>query len=512
MMRPLIFALLSLAPVLPALAAEAPAATNAAGPGVLTLESAMGLAAENNAEIAIQQAAVEQSREQGSVAGSRLLPQVSGNARYTQIDEDRSGARGSGAAERDMRVGLALSQSIYDEAARASVGVSRRATRQAMHEEQRARLDAMHEAGTGFLQFLLARSLRDIAADNLKLTLEHLTLARNRHKLGAAGLDEVLRFEAEEARQRGNLLAAESVIEKARIALNRAMGEDAGETWSVQPIQLAEGSYYFLDDAKLGSFLSAGEARVAQFREFSVIKALDGAPELKGLGEAIAAQRLVISQKQRSYYIPQISANAGFDRILEQHYAGSSDASAQFAAAGLAVSEPDDNEWQAAVVARLPLFESGARRHDIAADQAQLDQIEQTRVKIAQQIEQRALAAVYDLASTHARISHARTAADRARRSQEIVNEKYKRGAAQIIEVLDAQNEALREDIAAVNTLIEYLRNVVEYQRAIAWFEKFQSPEARAAWINHFNRFIAQPAGEKPADRPEAPEGAAPAP
>ena len=56
----------------------------------LSLENAMNLAGENNADIAVQQAVVERAREEHAVTRSQLLPQVSGSARYSQIDHDRA--------------------------------------------------------------------------------------------------------------------------------------------------------------------------------------------------------------------------------------------------------------------------------------------------------------------------------------------------------------------------------------------------------------------------------------
>jgi outer membrane protein TolC len=463
----------------------------------LSLENAMNLAGENNADIAVQQAAIEKAREQSGVAHSALLPQVSAQARYSQIDHERAVDSNRGVAERDTRAGLRASQIIYDEAAKIREKISHRTIQQNARDEDRARLDAMNAAGSNYLEMLLARSLYEIERDNLRLTRQHLNLARNRYQLGAAGQDEVLRFESEEALQRGNVMTAEANIEKARIALNRAMGAGSELTWNPQPIAMADGDSYFLNGT--GIVALSGDAKAfARFRDFSVLKALDASPELKSIDESIASQRLVIEQKQRGFYVPQVAASAGYDRILDQHFEGT-DFASQLAQSGLPVSQTrhEDNEWQAGVTATLPIFESGARKHDIAAEQAQLDQLEQSRVKIAQQIEQRVLNAVYTMQASHPKIGLARIAADRSRRSLKIVSDKYTRGATQIIDVLDAQNQALRQEINSAVAMTNYLQDMLEYQRSIAWFEKFQSPEARTAWINHFRRFAGQMNGEK---------------
>lgn len=479
-------------------AADEPSATvtNLAGPESLTLETAMQLAAENNAVIAVSRAKVEQVREAGEVVASALRPQVHANARYQQIDGDRAE---QGAAERDTRIGVGLSQKIYDEAVSTRKKTSQSQLRQAMHDEQRDRLDSMSDAGQNFLRLALAYATRAIEGHNLDLTLGHLKYARDRFGLGAAAQDEVLRWEAEEARQRGGVLDAEAAIQKLRLALNRSMGANADEEWVIRPPPPAQGKMYFLDESGLLAWMNSPE-RVAQFREFSALKALESSPELHQLDNAIAAQRLVISQKRRGSFVPVVSFNAGYDRILNRHFTGDS-FSDQLEAAGFKVDEddPSDNEWQFNVTASVPLWEGGGRKHEVAAEEAELDRLELTRVAIAQQIEQRALAAVFALQSSHPKTSFARVAAERASQSLKIISDKYQRGAAQVIEVLDAQNQALRFEIGAAVAHTSYLQDIVEYQRAISWFEKFQSPESRNAWVNHFKRFIGQQQGE-PAD------------
>lgn len=473
------------------------AQTTSAPPDVLTLEAAMSTAAENNVEVDILQSNVERAREQSARARTDLFPKATGSARVQQIDHDRAVASGRGVAERDVRAGVGISQVLYDESVGLRVRSSRHTTRQTMFEEERVRLDAMAVSGAGFLRYVLSQALCDIERNNLKSTRDHLELARKRYEAGATGQDEVLRWEAEEARQEGGLTAAEADIEKARVDLNRTMGVDAESQWIPQPVPLADNAFNFLDEAGVPALLGM-DRNTPQFREFSVLRALDRAPELKAMDEAITAQRLAINQRRRSGFIPQVSASASYERLIDQDFAGT-DFSDQLASAGLPVAKSslDDNEWVVGIAASLPLFESGARKHDVAADEAQLDTLELTRVRISQAIEQRVHTSAYSLHSTHRRIGFARVAADRARRSYRLVSEKYDRGATPIIDVLDAQSQVLREEIGEAVARNAYLQSILEYQRAIAWFAMFQPPEAREAWVNHLKRYLDLPTGAK---------------
>ena len=61
-----------------------------------------------------------------------------------------------------------------------------------------------------------------------------------------------------------------------------------------------------------------------------------------------------------------------------------------------------------------------------------------------------------------------RKSADAAARTLELVQDSYARGAASILDLLDAQNNALTSELAAVTAVYDFLDDWAEVQRSVA--------------------------------------------
>ena len=72
-----------------------------------------------------------------------------------------------------------------------------------------------------------------------------------------------------------------------------------------------------------------------------------------------------------------------------------------------------------------------------------------------------------------------RSAAKNAGQNLRIVQDKYAQGIVNITELLDAQNQGLTSNLNAAAARYTFLIDLVEFQRAISWFEDEKSPEEK---------------------------------
>jgi outer membrane protein TolC len=101
---------------------------------------------------------------------------------------------------------------------------------------------------------------------------------------------------------------------------------------------------------------------------------------------------------------------------------------------------------------------------------------------------------LYALQSSHPNIGLSRTAADRAHKNLDVVRKKYAQGAVSILDLLDAQNQVLTQDQAAAIAVYTYLQDLVQFQRAISWFEWMQADPAKKEFVVGLESFW-QPSG-----------------
>lgn len=454
----------------------------------LTLEQAMLIAAKNNIDLAVQQAKVESSRQQKNKAFSYLLPQVSGNLQYDQIDPDRARESWGFFPEKQTTIGFSASQTIFDDAVISGYRGAKRIYQGTVFEQEAVRLDVMANTARRFLEYAAACSLAEIEKANLELTQKNLDLAVLRHQIGIAGPEEMYRWETQRARNRSSLFAAESRVEQARVALNQALGLDQAKYWQPAPVYLKDDDYYFLGNRLKDAFRN--ERRLRTFEKFAVQIALENSPGVKSVEESIQAQRIELGRLRRRFVTPDVTA-----RFLLNHKLGETiitpdiplDPSIDEFASSFADS--NNTDWGFGITVSLPLLEGGGRFCDVAKAKSDLSQLLSSLERLKQLIEQQTRSVLYSIQSSHPNIRLTRIAASEANKNLRVVREKYARGTAPIIDLLDAQNQALVEEQAAVLAVYGYLQNIIELQRAISWFEVNKNEAEKKEMLNDLSLF-----------------------
>lgn len=456
----------------------------------LTLQQAMEAAAVQNIDLAIRDAEVRASRQDRNKAFSFLLPQVGGNTRYELIDKDRAQASFGQQPEWSTLLGFQVNQILFDDETFSNWRSSKRTYRQRSYEEEDLRLDIIELSATRFFNYLSAKLILKIEIENLRLTKSNLELARVRYRVGTGGREEVYRWEAQLARNKSSVLEAESAVEQARVALNQTLGVDQDREWKARDIMLADDNFYFLDNRLKG--IIDNEAQLNIFRQFAVDDAFENSPALMAVGQAIDAQRISLNQLKRKFGLPSFNGVFDFDHTMNRHRVNPPGGVPE----GAGLFLPDQEDWFLGVGASLPLFEGGGRLFDVRKAYAGLDRLTSTRERLRQLIEQRTLTAMYDMQSSHPNIRLSRQAADRAHKNLEIVTSKYTQGTVSILDLLDAQNQALTEDRAAAISVYDYLKNLYEFQRSIAWFQDFKTREEKDDWVAEMDAFMRKGAGK----------------
>lgn len=457
----------------------------------LTLEDAMLRAGAQHVDVEIGLAGAVAAAADRRRTRAGFLPQVMARGQAYRIDDDRAANSGGFQPEARSTAGVVLQQVIFSDSVISRYRQSSFGAEGARFEAESARLDAMAEGGTRFLQYLSAKALYDIEIENLKLTRNNLDLARVRREVGTSGPEELLRLEAQEAQQRSAVLEAEASAWQAAQALNQAMGENLTRRWRPRDIAMKDEDFHFLGGGLRGL---VNDARALDaLRDYSVQEAEANSPTLRALDCAIRSQEIALRAVRRRGWIPELSASATLDHVTDERFAGPG-LGEQLAGAGYPLppsSGVDDEEWTVAVLAELPLFEGGGRMAEVARASAELREQKAAREKARQLVELQARNALYSLQHAQPNIRLSRIAADRAQKNLDVVMEKYANGSRPLIDLLDAQSQALVQKQTAAIAVHEYLRHLVAYQQAIAWFEVDHTEAEKADWLKRFQGFVA---------------------
>ncbi len=451
----------------------------------LSLKGAVREAAAVNLELAAADRQVAAGLEEIRKARAALFPQLLLSAEGLAIDEGRAEESFGTRAERTLQGSLLLEQSLYSEQRHARLAVEKHLQEGRVQEQQQLRLDIIQQTATAYLNVLRAQTLQAVQKNNLRVTRSNLDLARMRRKVGFSGPAEVYRWESQLAKDRKAVIDADTSRSLAEIALNRILQRPAEEAFTTTEVGLSDPDL-LIGDPRLGSYLE-NPASFASFRDFMVAEGQAVVPELQRIEAAIAAAKRVQKAARRSFWVPELTFQAGLTQILQEEGEGTE--SPFNGLLPVEVPEADDTRWNLGINLTLPLFTGGGRRAELGRAGEELARLRLERQVLADRIEQRIRSALQQARASHSGIRLSREGAEAARKNLELVTDAYSRGVVSIIELLDAQNAALAADQASANAVYDFFIDLMEVQRAVGGFDFFLSAEEKDRWFERLEDF-----------------------
>ena len=440
----------------------------------LTLREAIERSRDQNAAVLIASEDPVIRREELAITRSRLLPSADlisryGGTRYSDIINPMLTPNYA----RQGSLGVQLRQLLYSDAILSTWRAQKRAVKSAELDLESRRLDVTFETVGAYLDVLSARALRAIERENLTLTENNLSLAKLRRDIGAAEPSEVFRWERDQARNRAALIERDYLVKNAMIALNQVMGTPREQVWKLEDIDVANDEFYFLGDRldDLVENLSEFERFGSFLRQYAVL----ASPELASFDYGLVGQGILLRQKKRRFYLPEVALSAGADRVQSRSSFQGRDR---------------ENQVTLGIELSFPLFTGGERRAEVRKQRAEIRQLSEQREQALQQLELAALSAKNNIGSAHPNIRLNRISLTAAENLYQSVLQKYSLGATDYITLLDAQQALIVQRQQAALAVYQYLLEIHRVQRSIAWFEFDQSGEEIEAWVNLLRHYL----------------------
>jgi len=447
----------------------------------LTLGAAVHKAIELNLNLRVAHSNVLAGKENIRQARSALLPQIGLGGRRTIIEEDDALAV-PGRAERTTSGSLTLDQTLYSESAWANLEVQKQLQVVRENEREQVRLDIVLETTQSYLDLLSAKTNTRVQKDNLRLSRSNLELARARRRIGTAGPSEVYRWESVIANAQRAVVEAQAQMRVAEIALNTILHRPLEDVVVTSEVGLEEPM--LISSQKRLYELIDNPVHFRLLRDFIVQEAFSAVPELRQIDARILAQERTLESARNAYWQPTLSLHA--DRTETFDRSG---------AQGAPLPGLDDTETTIALQLSLPLYTSGARNAQKTRAYEELTGLRVQRQATAEKVEQRVRASLHLTRSAYTAIRLSRQAADASENNYAVVRDAYSRGTASILDLLDAQNAALVADLRAATAVYDFVRTLMEVERAAGRFDFFFAPEEQTDLFERVDRYFKQHRG-----------------
>jgi outer membrane protein TolC len=453
-----------------------------AGTQRFTLVGAVREALAANRSLAEQQRAVASGAEDVRRARSILLPQADVSALGLVIDEDRAAASLGSQPERSVTASGSVSQIVFSEPALANLSIEKSLQRSREGELDQVELDVAQSAAAAYVNVLSAATFERIQKENVRLTRDHLELARTRESVGISGETDVHRWESQIATNRKAAIEANAARNLAEMELSRVLHRPLEEPFVLEEATLDDPDFL----GNLALELPYFEDKIAfrALRDFMAEEALRASPEIAQLAAAAAAARRRVTSARRAFWLPEVALQGQADRELSASGAGSEPPPAALGPA------PDETDWSVALSATYPLFQGGARLAEERQAREEAARLDEQRAAVAERVEQRVRATFHNAGASHAGIREANLALEAARKNLTLVSDTYSRGALSPIDLLDAQNAYIVADESASNAVHDFLLDIIDAQRAVGRFDFLMSPEERDAFLERLGAFM----------------------
>jgi outer membrane protein TolC len=453
----------------------------------LSLDKAVREAVELNLDLLARQREVAAGAQEVAIARSALRPQLDLSATTITIDDDRAAASLGSQSERSLTGSTELTQLVYSEAVLANLNIQRRLQEAREYDLESLKLDIALGAATTYLNLMRAKALERVQRNNVERTRSNLDQAEDRRALGVAAAGEVLRWQSELATARKSLVEAVGDRRAAEIAVNRLLHRRLESLFVTEDVTL-DSPRFLTGQERFRVFIHTPKG-FGVFRDFIVLEGLGRSPELKRIDAGVAAQERLAASARRALWSPTVAFQAALEEVLSRGGVGSSGSG--ITALPFELPRADDSSWSLAVNATLPLFTGGSRRAQKIQAEIDLERLRLERTAAEERIEQRIRTALVRTRASFVGIGLANQAAEAGRANLELVEDSYARGAASLLDLLDAQTAALNAEELAANALYDFMIDWLEGQRSANLLDFFAEDQFRLDFFDRLDAYVA---------------------
>jgi outer membrane protein len=436
----------------------------------ISLLQALDAAIHSNPTLRGSQLGADIAADQTRIARSALLPSLAANVSHTQIDA--SHANPLLLAQRTSEAGGVAQVPLYRDSAWAGWSVSQHLAAAANEQARQELLDTLQQTATAYFSLLRAKSVENVRRQNVENTRQNLETSRAREAVGLSTRSDYLRWVAQMATARQDLLTAEANVRQATLELGRLMHDDASRPLLVADAGIDE-PLKWIASPHTQRYLDT-PAKWTIFREFILAQAHEYSPEVKRADELLAGQQREVTSARRAFFIPDLAA-VGI-------------ASDQFSRGGAGSERtpltPNNSGWFVGIQATIPIFSGGALKARLSENRHQLKQLDAQRDATVDAVDARARSVLARIPSSYPAIALSREAASAAHENYTKVADAYARGVISITDLISAQDASLNAELSQAQATFTFLIDFADTLRVSNSFDVLLDPQTREPWYS----------------------------
>lgn len=429
---------------------------------ILNLKQAIDIALRNNLNLDAERYVVKSGYEQVKITQAPLLPQGVVSASNQVVDRNTALYSRGLAPNNSISGSLRFSQLIYDERLVSAFDIEKYLQLSREYDKERVELNVVLFAAVYYIDVLKIESEKEIAQENIDLSKANLKRAYELVESGEKRKSEIYRWESELSINKDTLADVQAKLENRKADFNQILNRPIPEEVNLEKISLFDPILF----EKILKLMKHTEtpAEFEKFKETLICLSRKRVPEIKVFEEKVLARKRKLKATKRAFILPSVFAFADLNKFLAKQGIG---------------SRPPDGVSNNAlsttvgVTISYPLVTGGARIADKNKALYDLRTTEIRKDEVTQSADVRVVKAIDQLKSSYDQIFFSKKAKEASDQNLNIVTNSYTRGLVSIVDLLDAQNNAIVSRLSYSNSVHDFLIDYMVLQRAVGDFDGF---------------------------------------
>ncbi len=375
-------------------------------------------------------------------AKSSYKPKVTLFSNYSQIDEDRAKYSQGQYPQKKVSTGIKLKQLIYSNQAIKNIKIKRLLYKASKQGYKAQDDETLYRSVLLYLNIIKAKEQKKIINIKRDFILKNLVFSKQRVKIGVQDRSDVFRWQSELANANIQLQDSKKQLQELKLELLNNLGLE--DNYSFVKYDMSNQVFKLLAKDAI-NYLKNQRVQEAFFDYL-----IDEHPMLKELQEILFAKKEQIAMNKQSYYTPKLAFQGSYKKYISKEGQGAN------------INTPwDDKEFEAVLNLSFDLYDSSLK--DIKLQKTKLEYInlKLSYKKLRDLIAKNVKTNYYFLEKSYKNISYSKNSLISSKKNLDLIQDKYKNGKSNIIELLDAQNSYIVSKSNHNISVTKYLENLV---------------------------------------------------
>lgn len=438
------------------------------GASAISLQGAVLEALDRNLQYNAGIFSVDIAEQNKKRAYADLMPQLSAQVSTAVIDQNISLADGSQLRPGTHSVAADVTQVIFSEPLLANIAIQDILHKQSIQQQRDLSLDIILNTSLSYINLLQIQNILNIRNENVAVTRQNLHTAQEKYENGFIGRSDVYRLESQLAQNNIDLNDILAQYDQARYQFNVLLNRDQASLLDLAALPFDAENFVIAGDQING--LINNQYELELLTDFYIAHALENVPAIIQTDYAVTIAERRLKSTRRSFYLPQIALSGNYTEPLGTY--------------NVPQGVELDATWSIGASASLPIFQGGKRSRDRQINRLELEQLRTDRSFLKQNVELGVRADMETLVASYIRRDLSRISADNAQENFKIIQDLYRQGQADIITLIDAQNNSLQAELTAVNALYQLMADYLQLERDIGAFYFTMTPAEKSSFIS----------------------------